>query len=92
MLYYIAGTYDHGLKLYSNDGVRLYATVDASYGCHDDSKSHTGCTLHIGRTSGSIITVSKKQSVTADSSTIAEFVATHVVCKEIMWARSFCSV
>ncbi len=89
VLYYIAGTYDLGLKLYSNDGVRLYATVDASYGCHDDSKSHTCCTLHIGRTSGSIITVSKKQSVTADSSTIAEFVATHVVCKEIMWARSF---
>ena len=84
VLYYIAGTYELGLKLYSNEGVRLYATVDASYACHDDSKSHTGCTLHIGRTSGSIITVSKKQSVTADSSTIAEFVATHVVCKEIM--------
>jgi hypothetical protein len=35
--------------------------------------------------------MSKKQTVTADSSTVAEFVATHIVTKEIMWARSFLS-
>ena len=31
---------------------------------------------------------SKKQTVTADSSTVAEFIATHLAAKEIMWARS----
>ncbi len=51
-------------------------------------KSHSGCTLHVGSFSGSLITVSKKQKVTADSSTIAEFIATHIITKEIMWARS----
>jgi len=84
---YVAGTKDIGLCLHSDSGVTLYATVDASYACHEDFKSHTGCTLHIGRHSGSIITQSKKQKVVADSSTIAEFIATHIVVKEIMWAR-----
>ncbi len=51
-------------------------------------KSHSGCTLHVGSFSGSLITVSKKQKVTADSSTIAEFIATHIITKEIMWAHS----
>jgi len=87
VLSYIAGTKDKGLKLCSDDGVTLYATVDASYACHDDFKSHSGCTLHIGRFSGSLTTVSKKQKIVADSSTIAEFIATHIITKEIMWAR-----
>jgi len=91
VLLYVIGIKHLGLKLYSSDGVKLYATVDAAYACHPDSKSHSGCTLHLGRNSGSLITMSKKQTVTADSSTVAEFVATHIVTKEIMWARSFLS-
>ena len=66
----------------------LFATVDASYGNHEDQKSHSGCTLHIGRTSGAFLSRSKKQSVTADSSTVAELIAAHLATKEIMWARS----
>ena len=89
VLLYVIGTKHLGLKLFSDEGVKLYATVDAAYACHPDSKSHSGCTLHIGRNSGSIVSMSKKQTVTADSSTVAEFVATHCVTKEIMWARSF---
>ncbi len=89
VLLYVAGTKEKGLKLCSDDGVTLYATVDASYACHADFKSHSGCTLHIGRHSGALIALSKKQTVTADSSTVAEFVATHTVTREIMWARSF---
>ncbi len=88
VLSYIVGTRQLGLVFGSDNGVTLYATVDASNACHDDFKSHSGCTLHVGSRSGSIITVSKKQSVTADSSTIAEFIATHIITKEIMWARS----
>ena len=89
ILYYIAGTPDLGLRFFSDEGVVLYATVDASYACHDDLKSHTGCTLHIGRSSGACQSLSKKQTITADSSTVAEFVATHTVSKEVMWARDF---
>jgi len=86
---YVIGTKELGLKLGSDEGVKLYATVDASYACHEDSKSHSGCTLHVGRDSGSIMTISKKQKLVADSSTCAEFIATHLIAKEIMWGRNF---
>ena len=69
----------------------LYATVDASYACHKDLKSHTGFTLHIGRKSASILTLTKKQTITADSSTVAEYIGTHMAAKQIMWARNFLS-
>ena len=82
------GTKDLALQLGSDEGVVLYATVDASYATHEDSKSHTGCTLHIGKESGAVIAISKKQKITSDSSTIAEFIATHLVAKEIIWSRS----
>ena len=41
--------------------------------------------------SGGFLSRSKKQTVTADSSTVAEFIATHLVCKEVMWARELLS-
>jgi len=85
---YVIGTREIGLRLYSHEGVKLFATVDASYACHPDFKSHSGCTLHIGKDSASLITISKKQKITADSSTSAEFIATHLIAKEIMWARN----
>ena len=45
--------------------------------------------LHLGQCSGAILSLSKKQTVTADSSTIAEFLTTHSVCKKILWAQNF---
>lgn len=89
VLQFIAGTADYKYTLHSGEGIVLYATTDASYACHKDLKSHTGCTLHIGRHSASVHSVSKKQSITADSSTVAEFIAAHTCAKEIMWARNF---
>ena len=88
VLDYLVNTADLGLVLGGLGGVKLYATVDASYGTHDDRKSHSGCTLHIGVNSGAFLSRSEKLTVTADSSTVAEFIATHLVAKEIMWARA----
>jgi len=88
VLAYVVGTRNIGLRLYSHEGVKLIATIDASYACQPDFKSHSGCTLHIGKDSASLITISKKQKITADSSTSAEFIATHLIAKEIMWARN----
>ena len=88
VLDYLVNTPDLGLVLGGHGGVVLYATVDASYGTHEDRKSHSGCTLHIGEGSGAFLSRCKKQTVTADSSTVAEFIATHLAAKEIMWARS----
>jgi hypothetical protein len=52
VLHYVIGTRDLSLHFHSDEGVKLYATVDASYACHPDFKSHSGCTLHIGVRSG----------------------------------------
>ena len=87
ILSYLVGTKDLKLKLGSDQGVVLYATVDSSYASHKDSKSHSGMTLHIGLDSGSIMSVSKKQKITADSSTVAEFIAAHLAAKEVLWCR-----
>jgi len=89
VFHYVRNTKELGLTLHSGEGVVLYATVDASYACHKDLKSHTGCTLHIGRESASIMTLTKKQSITADSSTVSEYIAAHLAAKQIMWARNF---
>jgi hypothetical protein len=88
-LLFVVGSRNLGLHLHSGEGIRLYATVDASYGTHTDSKSHTGVTLHIGRHSGSIQSISRKQTIVADSSTFAEFIAAHTAGQEILWARNF---
>ena len=83
----MVGTKNLALQLGSDEGVVLYATVDASYATHEDSKSHTGLKLNIGKDSGAVIAISKKQKITSDSSIIAEFIATHLVAKEIIWCR-----
>jgi len=88
IIHYLMGTSHLGLHLHSTEGIVLSATVDASYASHLDRKSHSGFTLHIGSKSGSFLTKSKKQTVTADSSTIAELIAAFLASKEISWARS----
>ena len=67
----------------------LYATVDVSYNGHADSKSHTGVSVHYGRFSTPFISMSKKQSIIADCSTVAEFIGAHTGAQAIMWARNF---
>ena len=62
--------------------------VDASCGTHDDRKLRSGCNLHIGAGYGSFLSRSKKQTMTADSSAVAQFIATHLVTKDIMLVRA----
>ena len=81
VLDYLVNTTELGSVMGGIGGVILYATVDASFGTHDDRKSHSGCTLHIGVGSGAFLSRSKKQTVAADSFTVAEFMATHLVAK-----------
>ena len=66
LLRYIASTASLGVTFCSyNMPFRLHAFVDASYNCYTDSKSHTGVSLHLGRFSGSFLSLSKKQPVLA---------------------------
>ena len=88
VLRYLKSTRDLALVFHSGEGIILYASVDASYACHlEDRKSHTGYTLHIGRTSGCFFAASRKQTVTAQSSTEAEFIGTNSVARDIVWCR-----
>ena len=88
VLRYLKSTRDLALVFHSGEGIILYASVDASYACHlEDRKSHTGYTLHIGRSSGCFFAASRKQTVTAQSSTEAEFIGTNSVARDIVWCR-----
>ena len=89
LLRYIASTSDLGLTFCShNDPPSLFAYVDSSYDCFSDSKSHSGISLHLGRHSGAFLFLSKKQTITTDSSAVAKFVATHSACQKILWAQN----
>ena len=60
------------------DRLLRYIASTASLGItYSDSKSHTGVSLHMGQFSGSFLTLSKKQSILTDSTTVSEFFGTH---------------
>jgi hypothetical protein len=72
---YIRGTADLGVVLRPGDlgiVVRLY--VDASYGMHNDGKSHTGACVVIGD-GGAVNCRPSKQEIVVKSSTEGELVA-----------------
>jgi hypothetical protein len=89
LLDYIRQTPGLGLTLGSSVGsLDIHAYVDASYNCYADSKSHTGVVIKLGDDSGAFFTMSKKQSIIADSTTVAEFIGTHSCCQKILWAQN----
>jgi hypothetical protein len=92
VLYYLEQTQNDGI-VFCTYGLpfELYVTTDASYDCHLDSKSHTGVTFHLGRFSGSFLSLSKKQKIIADSSTVAEFIGAHTCCQTIAWVTNLLS-
>jgi hypothetical protein len=92
VLYYLEQTQNDGI-IFCTYGLpfELFVTTDASYDCHLDSKSHSGLSFHLGRFSGSFLSISKKQKVTADSSTVAEFIGAHTSCQTIAWVTNLLS-
>jgi hypothetical protein len=87
---YVALTPHIGLTLgtISKDFV-IHAFVDASYNCYPiDNKSHTGISLHLGFDSGAFLAYSKKQSIVSDSTTIAEYIASHTACQKLLWSKN----
>jgi len=70
----------------------LFVIADSSFNYYSsDSKSHTGVTVHLGQFSGAVMSFCGKQSIIADSSTVAEFVEAHQACKIIVWVQNLLS-
>ena len=87
ILRYVAGTIDLTMQYHKSTSsvLSLNAYADASYNVHRDNKSHSGLMICIGDFSAPLLFSSKKQTITADSSTVAELIAAHAVTKELQW-------
>jgi hypothetical protein len=70
---YLNGTQNLCIKLSTGVPTLIQAFCDASYGTHDDGKSHTGLVVSLG--DGPISVSSTKQKIVTKSSTEAELVA-----------------
>ena len=84
---YIRGTQSLGVTLEVNDPITVTSYIDASYGVHHDLKSHTGCTITLGK--GTIYAKSSTQKLNTKSSTEAELVAMSDGANQVIWTRNF---
>jgi hypothetical protein len=92
LLFYVHQTKHLGLTFCSHgQPFELFVTADSSFNCYSDSKSHTGVTVHLGQFSGAVMSFCGKQSIIADSSTVAEFIGAHQACKIIAWVQNLLS-
>ena len=64
VLFYLEQTKLEGLTFCTHGlPFEMYVTADASYNCYADSKSHTGISIHLGRFSGSVSSLSLSPTV-----------------------------
>jgi hypothetical protein len=66
---------------------QIHAFVDASYGVHEDGKSHSGVMIAIG--AGPIFAKSGKQKIVTKSATEAELVALSDSTGQVIWTKEF---
>ena len=86
VLKYLNGTKELVLYLSGNNILNITAYIDASYGTHNDYKSHTGIFISIGR--GPIYCSSSKQKLNSKSSTEAEMIAVSDGLNHVIWLRN----
>jgi len=60
---------------------QLFVKTDSPFNRYSNSKSHSGVTVRLGQFSGAVMSFCGKQSIIADSSTVAEFIRAHQACK-----------
>jgi Reverse transcriptase (RNA-dependent DNA polymerase) len=89
LLKYLRESEDRGLVLRpGTKGITVRVFVDAAYGVHADTKSHTGSCVVIGDTE-SVHCKSTKQSIMTKSSTEAELVALSDSANQGLFLRNF---
>jgi hypothetical protein len=87
MMKYLSQTWKDRLTLECDSNMTAKWYVDASFAVHPDFRSHTGATMTMGK--GSIINISRKQSINTRSSTEAELVAADDAAGPLLWTRRF---
>jgi len=87
LIQYVNATITQPLILSASEQMVVLAYVDASYGVHEDGKSHTGAVITLG--AGAIFSRSSKQRIVTKSSTEAELVAITDTLGEVVWIRRF---
>ncbi len=87
ILQYLNATQELGIILRIGDVFEVIGSIDASYGVHNDGKSHSGVVVSIG--SGPIFVKSTKQKIVTKSSYEAELVALSDNATQILWSREF---
>jgi histone deacetylase 1/2 len=87
VLKYINGTRELTLILEPNNSNNIEIYVDASYGIHNDGKSHTGMCIKHGN--GTIECKSTKQRINTKSSTESELIALSDMSTTAIWINEF---
>ena len=89
LLKYLHGTKDLGLTLGGEHSgyISIYVYVDASYGIHDDGKSHSGIVASLGR--GTVLSRSFKTKTVPKSSAEAELITASDGAATAIWLREF---
>jgi hypothetical protein len=73
---YLQKTQDKGIVINVDDISQVLVDIDASFASHDNRKSHSGCTIRLGREKKSLVLFkSWTQKIVTPSSTDAELVA-----------------
>jgi hypothetical protein len=84
---YLRKTKDLVLRLSADNLNIIKWWVDASYGVHEDMRSHTGGVMSMG--TGAAYSTSKKQKLNTKSSTEAELVGIDDVLPQALWTKYF---
>jgi hypothetical protein len=84
---YLRKTTDLVLRLGANNLNIIKWWVDASYGVHDNMRSHTGGTMSMG--TGAVYSTSRKQKLNTKSSTKAKLVGIDDVLPQALWTKYF---
>lgn len=86
VLRYVKGTYDLGILYHLNSRCTLECYSDADFGgCSTTGRSTSGVIIKYA--GGAISWISKRQAITATSTTEAELVAVNEATKEIIWLK-----
>lgn len=87
VLQYLKGTEDLELTLGAEDITKSKTWIDASYGVHNDCKSHTGGGMSWGW--GILLSKCQKQKLNMRSSTKGKVVGVSDFLPNVIWVRMF---